>query len=443
MPYDAVNEDIREQVIKRFQELENKGAILYFCRWNIGDPERTSTAAGRWYSFHGKFIVTDKSAISLSANLTEQSELDAILIYRDEPEKIREFNQKFDELLDLFHKSYSGYSGKIRSLILGTEYPNAESLLRVPKTIETDTHKDHWVLDYPSSLCPDDIALDDRLYLCPFDVRGRIIIQKLIQSAEKYLYISTESFTDPDIYNDIIKARLSGLDVKILTGSTSMDFSDRLQRMLRSLLASGIKVNTTVNPLHAKLLITDHMLAVSSINLNKINLGFSRSTHLWRENTETITLSSNIEIVQLAKLQFENNFDQSINILAKLAERIEGDVTALFRRYFGLRSEREVKGLFSRFILSEEIAGKQVTLKIGRIVRELTTGRNIVRKKDLVMALILHLLSDNKLKYNQIEQKLSSLNAQIDLDKLLRDMIELGYIEQEEDYFKLKVVSLF
>lgn len=269
LPYDAVNEDIREQVIKRFQELENKGAILYFCRWNIGDPERTSTATGRWYSFHGKFIVTDKSAISLSANLTEQSELDAILIYRDEPEKIREFNQKFDELLDLFHNPYSGYSGKIRSLILGTEYPNAESLFQLPGTIETETHRDHWILDYPSSLCPDDITLDDGLYLCPFDVRGRIIIQKLIQSAEKYLYISTESFTDPDIHNDLVKARLSGLDIKILTGATSMDFSDRMQQMLRSLLASGIKISTTANPLHAKLLITEHMLAVSSINLNK------------------------------------------------------------------------------------------------------------------------------------------------------------------------------
>lgn len=59
------------------------------------------------------------------------------------------------------------------------------------------------------------------------------------------------------------------------------------------------------------------------------------------------------------------------------------------------------------------------------------------------MALILHLLSDNKLKYNQIERKLSLLDTRIDLDTLLHDMIERGYIEREEDYFKLRVISLF
>ena len=79
--------------------MEKNGAKLYFCKWNVGDPERTSTAVGRWYSFHGKFIVTDKSAIALSANFTQSPEIDGLLIYRDEPEKINEFNEKFDELM--------------------------------------------------------------------------------------------------------------------------------------------------------------------------------------------------------------------------------------------------------------------------------------------------------------------------------------------------------
>lgn len=442
LPYDSINEDVRDRVTRQYHELENQGASLYFCMWNIGDPERTTTAVGRWYSFHGKFIVTDKAAISLSANLTDQDELDAILIYQGDQDKIIEFNRKFDELLDLFYTPYLGYSGKIRSLILNTDHPDAESLFRLPRVIETDIHKDHWILDYPSSLCPEELILEERLFLCPFDVRGRSIIQKLIQNAQHYLYISTESFTDPDIYNDLIKARLAGLEVKILTGSTSMDYSDRMQQMLRSLLASGISVNTTQKFLHAKLIITDQVLAVSSINLNRISLGFNKTSRLWRENTETIFLSCDIEIINLAKNHFESIYDHAINITEHLAERIERDVTRIFRQYYGLSSRREVKTLLSRFILSEEIDVKKVALKIGRIVKELTSGRNIVEKDDFIMALILHYLSDNKLKFNQIEQRLSPLNTQFQLDELLNIMHQRGYIEQEGEYYKLQVLSL-
>jgi phosphatidylserine/phosphatidylglycerophosphate/cardiolipin synthase-like enzyme len=83
LPYDSINEDVRPQVEARFRELAKNGAIIYFDKWNVGDPHETRTAFGRWYSFHGKFIVTDKSAIALSANFTQGEELDAAIIFRD------------------------------------------------------------------------------------------------------------------------------------------------------------------------------------------------------------------------------------------------------------------------------------------------------------------------------------------------------------------------
>lgn len=443
LPYDSVNDDIRTRVIQQFQILENKGATLQFCKWNIGDPERTSTAIGRWYSFHGKFIVTDKVAISLSANFTDSNELDAVLIYKGDQNKIGEFNYKFDQLLDIFVRPTSGYSGTIRLLILKTNYPNSESLFNLPRVIETDTHINHWIRDYPAELCPEDIIINDQLYICPLDIRGRNIIRKIIRNTKSYLYISTESFTDPDIYNDLIAAKIEGIDIKILTGATSMDFSDRMQQMLRSLIASGIKINTTEDPLHAKLIITDDCIAVSSINLNKMNLGFKRPPRLWRENTETITISSNIEIVNKAKFLFEGIFNQTVDITIKLAERIEKDIGIMFSQFYGIQSRTEVKRLFSRFIISEEIDVKKVTLKIGKIAKELIRDRKTVEKNDFVMALILHILSDNKVKYNQIEQKLSILNTLIDLEPLLFTLINYGYIEKEEDYYKLRILSLF
>jgi len=443
LPYDSINENVRDKVIKRFHDLKVKGATLNFCRWNIGDPERTSTATGRWYSFHGKFIVTDKAAIALSANFTEKCELDAMLIYKDDEVKIHEFNQKFEELLDVFVLPVNGDSGKIRSMILNSGYPNAKSLFELPKVIESSTHKDHWIVDYPGQLCSVDVPVKDCLSISPFDGRARFFVQSVINEAKKYIYISTESFTDPKIYNDLIKAKLSGITVQILTGPTSMDFKDRLEKMLRKLIASGVEVHTTNEPLHAKLIITDNLLGVSSINLNKMNLGFPKPKGLWRANTETITTSRDVRVIESAQIQFSTIFDQADDIRVKLAEGIEKEVGNLFTQFYGLRTRQEVKKLFSRFFLSEEIEVERIALKIGKIVKGLVSGRNLVEKKDFFKALVLHYLSENKLTYNQLESRLSVLNDDINLNDLLVDLTDRNYIEEQEGYYKLQVLSLF
>ena len=124
LPYDSINRDIRDKVTSRIEKLKNSGAKIYFSKWGIGDPERTTTAVGRWYSFHGKFIITDKSAIAISANLTEESELDAMLVYGDQ-EKIDEFNGKFTMLMQLF------IDDGIRKNIENSEY--IKQLAKSPK----------------------------------------------------------------------------------------------------------------------------------------------------------------------------------------------------------------------------------------------------------------------------------------------------------------------
>lgn len=443
LPYDSINANVRDSVTQRFKDLEGKGAILYFCRWNIGDPERTSTATGRWYSFHGKFIVTDKAAIALSANFTEKCELDAMLIYANDEVKIHEFSRKFEELLDVFVIPFDGDSGKIRSMILNSGYTNAKLLFELPKVIESSTHKDHWIVDYPGPLCSIDMPAIDCLSISPFDVRARNFVQSVVREAKKYIYISTESFTDPDIYNDLIKAKLSGIIVNILTGSTSMDFKDRLEKMLRKLIASGVEVHTTIEPLHAKLIITDRLVGVSSVNLNKMNLGFARPKGLWRANTETITISRDSNVINSAQIQFNSIFNQADDIQIYLAERIEKDIGKIFTQFYGLRTRQEVKALFSKFFLSQEIEVNRVALYIGRLVKKMVPGKNVVTKNDFVKALILYYLSDNKLTYDLVEEKLSILNTEIELKTLLLDLINQQYIEKQGDYYKLQVLSLF
>lgn len=445
LPYDSINEDVQERVINQFESLQAVGARLHFCKWNIGDPERTSTAVGRWYSFHGKFIVTDKSAVSLSANFIDQSELDAVLIFENDIDKISEYNNKFDELVELFVLPVANSNGTIRKNIIDTNIPNVQSLFELPRIIETDTHKDHWITDYPSILCPDGLVLNDQLLFCPFDVKGRNLIIDLIEEADKYVYISTESFTDLDIADYLVKNSLGNIEIRILTGATSMDFTDRMQKMLRNLIASGISVHTIDGNIHAKLLITDRRVTVSSINLNKIGLGFKMSSLLWRENTETATICSDQEVIADAKSQFETVFLDSIDIASLLAEKIESEVTNIFIKFYGLRSRKEVKRLFSRLILHQEISGKQVVLKIGNITAKLmsTFNREMVRKDDFLMALILYYLSERKQDYDQLDDKLSILETPVDLPNLLHNLSSDGFIEKDGDYYKLRIESLF
>jgi len=445
LPFDSINQDIKEGVIRLFHDLERNGAKIYFCKWNIGDPERTTTAVGRWYSFHGKFIITDKSVIALSANFTQQKELDAIIIFQGDVEKIEEFNSKFDHLLELFYNDRSGYNGTIRQKILNSDIPNPLSLFELPRVIETNVHKNYWIQDYPSTLCPENTSISDRLYVCPFDVRGRNLIMNLISEANEFAFISTESFTDPEFSDFLIKSKLRELDVRILTGTASMDFSDRMQRMLRELLSNNIQLRTIEENLHAKLIITDKRVVISSINLNKMNLGFSRTSQLWRENTETLYVCSNVETLSRAKTQYLDMFDKSIDISVILAQKIESQIGKMFTSLFGLRSKREVKVLFARLILHQEIQVKKLVMKIGKITTRLMNfyNRSIVNKNDFLMSLILHYLSERKHDFDQLEDRLKILGVSFNLINLLNELQLNKFIEKEGDFYKIRLESLF
>jgi hypothetical protein len=445
LPYDSIHEDVRDEVVIRFDNLIRNGAILNFCRWNVGDPERTSTAVGRWYSFHGKFTVTDKSAIALSANFMESNELDAILIYENDANKINEFNEKFDELIDLLIRDHSGYSGAIRQRIQDTNLPGALSLFDLPPVIETDTHINHWIQHYPSVLCPESVPIEDKIYLAPFDSRGRNLYKSIINEADEYIYISTESYTDTDFAEFLRQIKLKGVDIKILTGAVSMDFSDRMQKMLRELLAHDIKVRTIDGSLHAKLLITDKHLVVSSVNLNKMNLGFSKTRRYWRENTETITICSESDVINSGRTQFLDVFDNGVDIEDNLAKKIESGIGRMYSSTFGLRSRKEVKILFARLVLQQEIQVKKLTLTIGRITSMLMKhfSKTMVEKDDFIMALILFYLSERKHDYDQINEKLSALSTEIKLTELLCVLTENEFIEQENDFYKIRIETLF
>ena len=85
---------------------------------------------------------------------------------------------------------------------------------------------------------------------------------------------------------------------------------------------------------------------------------------------------------------------------------------------FDLRSRQEVKMLFARLIIRKEIDVKKFVLEIGKITYNLMKvfNRNMVEKNDFVSALILYYLSERKHDYNDLNDKLTILNIEINLN---------------------------
>ncbi len=439
LPYDSIHGKNADEIKNRFQNLKENGAIINFCCWNVGDPSRTTTAVGQWYSFHGKFIITDKSAIAMSANFTEQEEIDAVMIYNNK-NKIEEFEKKFQKLKDLFIIKHGKYDGSIRLKITDTSLENIEEVFNLPKTIKTKIYENHWILDYPNIICSMPTHIENKLYITPFDCKGSDFYKAIISKAEKFVYISTETFTDPDFPNFLKKISLKGIIIKILSGTQTMDFRDRIQKMFRELLAQKIMIKTTADDLHAKLIITDKHIALSSINLNKISLGYERKKGFWRENTETINICDDKRLIKIAVDQFNKIFESSKDVEDKLEEKLGEDLAKMIRTIFNIKSvSGDVKSAFSNLILEKEIQLKAFFIKISKKLSEITKhfNKRKISIKHFNMAVIIYLLSNQTLNLKQIKKKIDNFNLDIDLNNILNILIKEGLIDKVGDTYCL------
>jgi len=430
LPYDSINDDIRPQVEPMLKQLESNGAKIYFDKWNVGDPSRTTTAVGRWYSFHGKFMVTDKSAIVLSANLTSRQELDAVLVFRNSEERIREFNAKFNQILDLFIIRDNSSDGTLRRRIVSIEKTENPKIFDLPKNISKD-HAGHWIREYPAEICASLDAIEEGLFLTPFDCRGRDLFTLAINDAESFAYISAESFTDLDFSDFLVKmAAIKRLDIRVFTQTRSMDFTDRVESMLRDLLAQKIEVRTTDEDLHAKLLITDKVLMISSINLNKMNLGWHTTKKYWRENTKKLYLEVS-----------SNGYDAKLKIAEKLAEVVKNTLD----KTFNLQSSTDARKLFASFILTKQLGMRRVVIKIGKITKQLMVHyhRTKVEKQDFISAMVLYYLSERKRDFADLKINISEIDQSVNLDVVVNNLVFAGFVEREGDYLKINLDALF
>ncbi len=436
LPSDSIHEN-REEIESLFEKLEKSNGKIHYCKWNVGDPGRTTTAVGRWYSFHGKFIVTDKAAISMTANLTLEPEYDAILIFKDEDDIIELYKNKFEKLKELFVIKHGGYNGTIRQKIMETKIENVDSVFGLPENID-EIYKDHWILHYPALLCPDEGTLKNFLYVIPFEGKGRHLLEKIITQSEEFVYIVSESFTDPSFPIFLNKTSFRNLDIKILCGAKSMDFTDRIQKTFRELLSQNIEIRTIGDDLHAKLVITDKLLVLTSINLNRISLGFRTRKNYWRENTETITVLDDKILINKATQQFNDIFEVASDIRGKLSEKIQKSMGNFIRSIFNIRSiKSEVKEEISRLILKKEIGINKYKYTLGKY---LAIVANQLEKSQLniehfYLAIILNFLHENRLNYEELNNEIDKLDLNFNLKQKLTQLIEMRLIKKLNDKY--------
>jgi hypothetical protein len=223
-----------------------------------------------------------------------------------------------------------------------------------------------------------------------------------------------------------------------------MDFTDRVGSMFRDLLAQEIDVRTTDEDIHAKLVITDKALAVSSINLNKINLGFQQTSKYWRENTESILVCKNPEIIRFAKDKYLEIFNRSHNVKDTLSGKIEDTVKEMLKKTFQLRATPDVRVLFAKFVLKKQIDVRKLIIKIGKITKRLMNyyGRTKVEKQDFISALILYFLSEGKRDYNQLKEQIDEVEKDVNLLTIINALKFAKLVEQEGDYYKINIEKL-
>lgn len=445
LPNDSVNEDIRYEVAQQFEELEKAGAIVHRLKWNVGDPGRTTTVTGRWYSFHGKFLVTDRAAVALSANLTQSNELDAVLHLTDHL-TIQQFVDKFHWLKTTFITPDDGFSGNIRRRIMETGEAG-NKLFSMPSGIFNQEFSNYWILHYPESIInkPDDYL--PGLYITPFDGKAREIYEWVIRSASRFVYLSAESFTDPGFGLFLKKIATNNIDIRILANPSSMDFTDRNRSMYLSLLAYGIQFRKLNMPLHAKLVITDSMLCISSVNLNNMNLGFSKTRSFWRSNTETLYISTEIAHVSEAAKEFLLFFYQGIEIEQEFSRLLDKEVRSLATEIHGFNPDPAARRLLAQVMIRERVEAEKIFSKIGELIRLLThhlhPNNNHVSQHDVFAALILYNLTATKMNFHQISEKIMQYDQDFSVNACIASLIDHRFIEKDEDnYYRIAITKI-
>jgi hypothetical protein len=176
-----------------------------------------------------------------------------------------------------------------------------------------------------------------------------------------------------------------------------------------------------------------------------MNLGFNIGNNFWRGNTETFFVTTSTTLIQDAKNKFEAQLTRSIQMERKLSEKINKETSNTLNKIFNIRARKEVKELFSRFVLIKEIEVKKDSKKLAKTIQKLMQHYQIriANKEIFFMAVILFYLQDRKHTLAEINNKISKVDTIDNLSVLLERLSNSAFIEMEEDFYKINLDALF
>ena len=436
----------RYKISNLYNLLTSNGVELNRCIWEVGTPELTETSlsgdqteggGNKWYSLHGKFVVTDKKAIALSTNFTEEEELEVYLLYEDK-KIIEGFRAKFDKTAELFCSQQKTLPGSLYYQLPIQIRQELENLYTGTKRIN--------VREYPPELSPE-VEIKKELFLSPFEGRARTFFNSLINQSAEFIYLCTERLFDDEVVKVLLnKAYITDIPIKIITGHPKgvRQNPAKAEKMIANLMAAGVEV-AIIDDVHAKFWLTDKWICIGSANLGKMNLGFHKTGNYWRANTETLWFDDDNRIISTAKARYEKIFKNSKSGIIALAdvgtkEKRAKDLFALF----GFRSKKEAKILMARVETQFTVENRQNIIRIAKLSTRLAEieNCNFITEEHVIMANILFYLRERKHDLLQIEEKMVNI---IDKKKIVDAMKKLQtrkYVVKEHEFYTINIERL-
>ena len=176
-----------------------------------------------------------------------------------------------------------------------------------------------------------------------------------------------------------------------------------------------------------------------------MNLGFNKTLSYWRQNTETIYISSDLQLIDTAKRKYLAQLDNCISMKIKLASKLESEVSNICNKIFNFKTRIQYKQLFAKFILESEIKNKKDFLKLAKLTKKLVNLFELryATKDTFIMSLILFYLSERKHTREELNQKLLNYEVNDNLAEIIVSMIGAELIEEDQDFVKVNLDALF
>lgn len=440
------NVDQRGKLKQMFEQLKSSGVRILENKWEVGDTSLTSTSqsgdikaggGSKWYSLHGKFLVTEKCALVTSSNLDEENNLEVFLSY-EEDNVIEEFCSEFGFLQEYFIKQETEeVPGSFFEELPPNKQENISSSYSSMERLNIE--------EYPSELLEQDFVFEQGLVITPFEAKARNILNKIIENSEDFLYLVSENLYDEGVVSKLGR-EISGvdLDTKILTGPPSniRQNINKAREMYRKVASFGADVRS-LDQIHCKLWMNEKWMVVGSVNLTKMSLGFGKNDG-WRANTETLYLERTSEIKN-AKSSILDIFSRANSLLEVIssASSSHRDAKQYFD-YFDHYSRTTAKKAFGKIKTNLSLDHKKTLLKIAEFAAKLAKEEDetYINEPHVIMGGVLQKLKQRSLTMEELKASFQNIFKEDKMIKAINNLQDKNYIKQNKERYEINIQSL-